>query len=419
MFSSRNAFLLGTLLAIVGSADAAATSCNGAASTYNTITNPDAAAAATAGTACTCVTGYAAANNDLVGTTALDCVKCVAGYYLSTATGVAAAGVCTIAPANTYHPGLGLISASSVETPTACPFGGTVAATGTTVITDCMAADVGSALHKNAGTVRCAAKYYGTPTDTHNQALLVAAKGCTICPFDGVSTAGSNAVTNCDAPNPGTGYTDSAGTTVCATDYYGAPKDAAGAGLAVASQGCTACPFGGASTAGSNADITTFDAADPGTAGYADSAGTTVCAADFYGTPTSSSPGVADGGCTACPTNSESTAGTTTLAGCTVTAGFYIATKATSATIVGPLAISATLADFYSVGGASASEQNDALVMATATACPYGGTVGGTGSDELSDCTSPACGSVADASSGTCVCKTNYAGTVLSPVIAS
>ena len=58
--------------------------------------------------------------------------------------------------------------------------------------------------------------------------------------------------------------------------------------------------------------------------------GTTVCAANFYGAPldaNDATAAVATKGCTACPTNSESVAGSTTLADCQVKAGYYIATK--------------------------------------------------------------------------------------------
>jgi hypothetical protein len=97
------------------------------------------------------------------------------------------------------------------------------------------------------------------------------------CPFGGVSEAASSAVTDCDPDcsetNADSGaVADGFGTCQCAANYYGSPEDATGGTLAVASAGCTACPAGGTSTAGT-ASSSGCTAPPPTTA---DSAGATT-----------------------------------------------------------------------------------------------------------------------------------------------
>jgi hypothetical protein len=225
------------------------------------------------------------------------------------------------APLDTHNQEL-LVAAKGC---TACPFGGT-SSPGESAITGCT-----PAVHSLAsmatyqGTLRCATAYYGAPLDANDAEIDVATQGCTACPFGGTSTAGANAaITTCNAADPRASYVDSAGTTVCAVNYYGAPK------LLVAAKGCTACPFGGTSSAGETA-ITGCAPTTTGNVGInvVTAGGTSVCAANYYGAPKDASGvelAVASQGCTQCPTNSVSTAGTTTLAGCTVSAGFYIQT---------------------------------------------------------------------------------------------
>jgi len=105
--------------------------------------------------------------------------------------------------------------------------------------------------------------------DTSPNALVSA------CPFGGVSDAASSAVTDCDPDcsetNADSGaVADGFGMCQCAANYYGSfPVDAMGGTLAAASAGCTACPAGGTSTAGT--------ASSSGcTAPPADSAGATT-----------------------------------------------------------------------------------------------------------------------------------------------
>ena len=86
-------------------------------------------------------------------------------------------------------------------TVTACPYGGTSSASSatTTAVTACTPqCGTGTNAEANAGTCRCAANYYGTPKDTNDAALLVVTQGCTACPFGSNSSAGSTAQSSCN-----------------------------------------------------------------------------------------------------------------------------------------------------------------------------------------------------------------------------
>ena len=87
---------------------------------------------------------------------------------------------------------------------TACPYGGTSSASPSTstAVTDCTPqCGTGTNAEVNAGTCRCEANYYGTPKDTNDAELLVVTQGCTACPSGSTSSAGSAAQSscNCDA----------------------------------------------------------------------------------------------------------------------------------------------------------------------------------------------------------------------------
>ena len=179
----------------------------------------------------------------------LDCRYCAPEYYLKTASG-----------------GVGSV----------CGFIDVIKLHSTTV----NAADIGSDV-KNLGSAQaptsandgdfCAAGHYGTATS-------FGGTGCTACPFGGSSDAGSSAVTDCDPDcsetNTNSGaVADGFGTCQCAANYYGSfPVDAMGGTLAAASAGCTACPAGSTSTAGT-ASSSGCTAPPPTTA---DSAGATT-----------------------------------------------------------------------------------------------------------------------------------------------
>jgi len=106
---------------------------------------------------------------------------------------------------------------------------------------------------------------------------------------------------------------------------------------------------------------------------------------------------------TACVAKSTSAAGSDAISDCKTAAGFYLSVASPSATGSGRIAKSE--ANTYSAGGTSIST----TTAETATACTYGGT-SAIGSDAAADCT-PSCGTVAEVSSGTCVCKAGRTGT--------
>jgi len=114
--------------------------------------------------------------------------------------------------------------------------------------------------------------------DTSPNALVIA------CPFGGASEPASSVVTDCDPDcsetNADSGaVADGLGMCQCAANYYGSfPVDAMGGTLDAASAGCTACPAGGTSTAGT-ASSSGCTAPPPTTAASpttADSAGATT-----------------------------------------------------------------------------------------------------------------------------------------------
>ena len=182
-------------------------------------------------------------------TTVLDCRHCALGYYLKTASG-GVGSVCAQIDLTKLHSST--VNAANI---------------GANVITSSLAQAPTSA---NDGDF-CAAGYYGTATS-------FGGTGCTACPFGGSSVAGSRAVTDCDPDcsetNADSGaVADGFGTCQCAANYYGSfPVDAMGGTLAAASAGCTACPAGGTSTAGT-ASSSGCTAPPPTTA---DSAGATT-----------------------------------------------------------------------------------------------------------------------------------------------
>jgi hypothetical protein len=124
---------------------------------------------------------------------------------------------------------------------------------------------------------------------------------------------GANVVTSALAQAP----TSANDGDFCAAGHYGTATSFDGTG-------CTACPFGGSSDAGSRA-VTDCDPdcsetnADSGA--VADGFGTCQCAANYYGSfpvdATGGTSAAASAGCTACPAGGTSTAGTASSSGCT------------------------------------------------------------------------------------------------------
>ena len=379
MMSSRIVFLLGTLIALAGNADATATSCTGASGTFNTITNPSSASAADQ---CKCATGYAARDGTTTtGTVSLDCTKCIAGYYLSSADGTTVNAVCTAAPANKYWAGLKDIrsaAGTAVETPTSCPFSGTSAA-GSDALADCTpdcaATDTSSNAVASGGTCYCATTKFGSPVDSTGGTALFATTGCDGACSSGAltaysaSVASTNALADCkvilgkylktasDATGSAGGSLDIA---ACPADHYcsgGTAQDSRNVDAVTVHDANTVypvvgkhtrCPFAGntgSATGKSSLSDCVVSCTD---ASNAAATGTCVCAAGFFGAPSKAVSGAQkqettnpDAGCSACPTNTESAytaANTPALAGgtfadCKVKPGYYISTKSNSATV--------------------------------------------------------------------------------------
>lgn len=84
-------------------------------------------------------------------------------------------------------------------------------------------------------------------------------------------------------------------------------------------------------------------------------------------------------------TTVTSRAGAGTVADCKVKAGYYIATESATASKATGLVISSVPANSYGAGGASATEQDNAAVTATKSACVVKST-SPAGSDAISDC---------------------------------
>jgi len=185
----------------------------------------------------------------------------------------------------------------------------------------------------------------------------------------------------------------------CAAGHYGTATSFDGTG-------CTACPFGGSSVAGSS--LVTMCIPDCSSLTVAkDSDGTTpLSAGDGIQLVTSPSTGKLDD--------------------CETAPGYYLKVKATDADTTGALEIHKTPANFYAPGQqnivhgtaypmpASANMVADTSPNALVIACPFGG-VSDAASSAVTDC-DPDCsetntnsGAVADGF-GTCQCAANYYG---------
>ena len=187
-------------------------------------------------TACTTTfshssTGSGAITSDesTSGTTDKTACKTKPGYRITTAANVGDANVAIAkAAAGSYIAGGTALPGTGVQTATTCPYGGSTTATGQDAVTDCTPqCGTGTNAEANAGTCRCKANHYGTPKDTNDAELAVVTQGCTACPYDGTSSAGSGAIVSC-TPDCNSAYAAAeaiAGTCRCAENYYGTPKD--------------------------------------------------------------------------------------------------------------------------------------------------------------------------------------------------
>ena len=197
-----------------------------------------------------------------------------------------------------------------------------------------------------------------------------------------------------------------AGTCRCKANFYGTPVAGADG---VAASGCTSCPYGGTSAAGSSAVTDCTPAAAASSVNVVTVAGTVHCKAGYYGTPTPAN-AVATGGCTACPANSVSVAGTgTTISNCLVSAGYYLSAAKSGTATYGTITQAA--ANKYAAGGKAVNHSTADTGNAAGAACPFGGT-SLAGSSVIEDCV-PDCGaSTVNAvnARGTCICAPNYYG---------
>ncbi|KAL4461599.1 hypothetical protein ABPG74_016223 [Tetrahymena malaccensis] len=201
---------------------------------------------------------------------------CNPGYY-GTSTDVTAGGSCQECPLGTNF---------------------VQATVSGTTISSCICNDKNTVLNSGNTACQCKANFYGTA----NNAAGVAS-GCTAYPTYATSPAGSTVLASCTCP-----YTNAvlnAGNTACQckANFYGTPTTS-GVG------GCTACQ----TNATSAADSTTLVSCTCPDINAALNAGNTACQckANFYGTPTTNGAS----GCTTCPTGTNSSAGTTSIASC-------------------------------------------------------------------------------------------------------
>ena len=185
----------------------------------------------------------------------------------------------------------------------------------------------------------------------------------------------------------------------CAAGHYGAATSFDGAG-------CTACPFGGSSDAGSSA-----------VTGCTPDCSSLTVAKDSDGiTPLSAGDGI----------QLVTSPSTGKLDDCETAPGYYLYLQANDADTAGPLQIHKAPANFYAPGQqnvvtganyfmmASANMVADSSPNALVSACPFGG-VSDAASSAVTDC-DPDCsetnadsGAVADGF-GTCQCAANYYG---------
>ncbi|EAR91452.1 immobilization antigen (macronuclear) [Tetrahymena thermophila SB210] len=133
------------------------------------------------------------------------------------------------------------------------------------------------------------------------------ATGCSACPTGTTSPAGTAAVTSCACNDTNASLKGDNSGCQCKANFYGTPNAVAGGAT-----GCTACPTGSAAAAGSTA-VTSCACNDTNSSLKADNSAC-VCKANFYGTPNAVAGGAT--GCTACPTGTTSTAGTTVIGSC-------------------------------------------------------------------------------------------------------
>jgi len=234
------------------------------------------------------------------------------------------------------------------------------------------------------------------------------------CPFSGTSAVGSAltaCVPDCATTNTGSNAVAAGGTCICATTRFGAPKDKnAGTALAVFNGCADACPTNSETAYAAGAGAATIADCKVKAGHYISVASASAPYATIIASPAGKySPGGSAANKasvdvpTACVSKSTSVAQSNAMDDCKVNAGYYLSVAGSSG-VAGQIA--KVPANSYHDGQTAL----DHTSADSPTACPYGGT-SAVLSDAVTDCT-PSCGTtVADASSGTCVCKAGRTGT--------
>nr|AAG38107.1 immobilization antigen LD [Tetrahymena thermophila] len=234
------------------------------------------------------------------------------------------------------------------------------------------------------GTCFCNAGYYGTSTD------VTASGACQKCPTGTNSvaaTASGTLVTSCTCNDTNAGLKADNSGCQCKANFYGTPNAVAGGAT-----GCTACPTGTASPAGTAA-VTSCACNDTNASLKGDNSGC-QCKANFYGTPNAVAGGAT--GCTACPTGSAAAAGSTAVTSC--------ACNDTNSALKADNSACICKANFYGTPNAVAGGATGC------TACPTG-SAAAAGSTAVTSCACNDTNSALKADNSACICKANFYGT--------
>ncbi|EAR91469.2 immobilization antigen (macronuclear) [Tetrahymena thermophila SB210] len=186
------------------------------------------------------------------------------------------------------------------------------------------------------GVCFCNAGYYGTSTDSDP---IGACQQCPNGTISALATTVGTPVTSCFC-NDTNAYLNSGqfDCQKCNPNYYGTPNPIAGG-----PSGCSPCPAGTVSAAGSTSILSCNNCSDVNAFLNSQTPPVCQCKANFYGTPNSygskciecpagtvsvagsttanfyGTPTTSGGGCITCPTGTNSAAGSTTINSCTCT----------------------------------------------------------------------------------------------------
>merc|ERR1719258_424546 len=260
----------------------------------------------------------------------------------------------------------------ATDRPTACPFGGTSAASPstTTTISACTPkCGSGTNAEANTGTCRCKADYYGTPKDANGAALAIVTQGCTACPSSANAAAGSTAIESC---NVGTKPTSGNWFVAAATSgkWVMCPEGTTAAAVPANQDSNKFCEGIAAGYWGTKGAVGSAHAKKTG-GGATDRP--TACTTTFSDTTKDTATGI---------TSAASPATTTDKTACKTKPG-YIITSAVNAAD-GDITVEKAGSGTYAAGGTAlvtADGANKGTAKQTANACPYGGTTTATGQD--------------------------------------